>query len=304
MGIRSFRDLFAGPLFAASLDAKKAPAALFFAADLPGAFISVLVLLFYTKIRDNGRAVHLMLLTILCGLLFTFGSTALFLAPFSIGGTAWQLMLGTGLFVSYSVMGSPLYERIFAVGKVKGTISFLVFTADLTGYFATLGIFAYSIFGGNKSSDDDDISDSGGRDEDDGNDDEDVRRYNKLILGQFLIVFWSCGLLAAFLNFAAMAYFWWRLGGRSSKDSKDDTSSDPSTVDKEVYCTLNSSREQQSSEETPNGEFEANDSEFEANSDLPKVRLSKDGDYISVNPLLNDEEKNEEGTPDVVEYTD
>jgi len=71
-----------------------------------------------------------------------------------------------------------------------------------------------------------------------------------------------------------------------------------------VYCTLNSSREQQSSEETPNGEFEANDSEFEANSDLPKVRLSKDGDYSSVNPLLNDEEKNEEGTPDVVEYTD
>ena len=45
-------------------------------------------------------------------------------------------------------MGSPTFDALFAVTKVEGTASFLVFTADGLGYIGTITVLLLKDFGG------------------------------------------------------------------------------------------------------------------------------------------------------------
>ena len=114
-----------------------APPLFLFCADLPGAFGSVVALIYYSRIEDNGTALRRNVGTMVASMTLALGTTVLFQA-FGLNGAVWQMCMGAGLYVTYSIMGSPVFERIFAFGRVEGSISFLIFGSDLCGYIATL----------------------------------------------------------------------------------------------------------------------------------------------------------------------
>ena len=93
--------------------------ALYFLADLPGAVLSVLALLWYGRVKDSRACLWRMLSTMAAFLAVTLASTAFFTTAHdgnndneaAVRGFLWQLVLGSGIFVTYSVMGTPFFER-------------------------------------------------------------------------------------------------------------------------------------------------------------------------------------------------
>ena len=71
--------------------------------------------------------------------LLMLGATALFQAR-AIGGTLWQLSLASGLYVAFSLLGAPFNERLLAATRTQGTIAFLVFISDCSGYVVSIGL--------------------------------------------------------------------------------------------------------------------------------------------------------------------
>ena len=106
-GVRSLRDLYAAELLAEALGVPIAPPWVFYVADLPGAVLSAGALVLLGWIQDSRIAMLAMLSTMLCAVGLALVSTALFQLGW-IGGLVWQLSLGTGLFITYSVLGGVL----------------------------------------------------------------------------------------------------------------------------------------------------------------------------------------------------
>ena len=81
-----------------------------------------------------------------------FGATGLGLcstALYQLGalpGLAWQLLLGVSIFVSYSVMGTPFFDRMLAATRTEGTCSFLIFLSDFCGYCVSVTLLLYQDF--------------------------------------------------------------------------------------------------------------------------------------------------------------
>eukprot|EP00588_Corethron_pennatum_P003838 CAMPEP_0194288154 /NCGR_PEP_ID=MMETSP0169-20130528/36230_1 /TAXON_ID=218684 /ORGANISM="Corethron pennatum, Strain L29A3" /LENGTH=513 /DNA_ID=CAMNT_0039035069 /DNA_START=80 /DNA_END=1621 /DNA_ORIENTATION=- len=208
--VRSFRDLYAGRIFAASAglsDPKDVPPAAFFLADFPGAVLSVLALLVFGQLRSNKDAMWRMLLTVMVAIAVpVLGATVLF-QQHVIGGSFWQLSLGSGIFVAFSIMGTPFYERLFAYARVEGTVSFLIFGSDMVAYVATLSIFLAQILGP-QTTPEPSLVDSTGDNQDP-------------ILKQFLLVLWCCGTLILVLLVLSSVHFRRRLFGPTAQPDPD-----------------------------------------------------------------------------------
>ncbi|KAL1530866.1 hypothetical protein AB1Y20_001760 [Prymnesium parvum] len=189
-GLRSVRDLYSKQIFAASLSVDQAPDYIFLIADLPGAILSVLALLYLNTISSNRRALLTMLAMMLTSTLLGLGSTLLF--QFGIlGGVAWQLSIGASIFVTYSVMGTPFFDRLLAASSTEGTCSFLIFLSDFCGYCASISLLLYRDFG--PPPDDSPGSNHAGE------------------LRLFLNLFWVCGGSVVLLVIIAGTYFSRRL---------------------------------------------------------------------------------------------
>jgi len=134
-GVRSFRDLYAGPIVSAALgvaDTKDIPPYFFFVADLPGAVAVVGGLVLLGTVTDHRACLRWMLGAMVCGAVSTVGVTVLFEVDL-LGGLAWQLLLGCTVFTTYTFLGAPFFERLFAATRTRGTVSFLIFGADMFG---------------------------------------------------------------------------------------------------------------------------------------------------------------------------
>ena len=145
-GVRSVRDLYSAQIFAAALDVAEAPPWIFLVADAPGAVLSAVALVGVGAIRHSKRAMAVMLALMAIAICIGLGATALFQLKL-IGGVTWQLLLGTSVFVTYSLLSTPFYERLFAATRTEGTISFLVFASDCFGYVVATSLLLYQDFG-------------------------------------------------------------------------------------------------------------------------------------------------------------
>jgi len=107
------------------------------------------------RIDDNKRAIQGLFAAQIAACGLALAATLLFEAG-GIGGMLWQIVLGIGIFVSYTLMQTPVFDRLFAATKTKGTCSFLIFLSDGCGYAATVSLLFYQNFGSfgtDKSSD-------------------------------------------------------------------------------------------------------------------------------------------------------
>ena len=144
--MRSFRDLYAAPIFAASLHVAAPQPYVFLLADLPGSILACLALVLINRVHDNVRAMRRMLQSIVLGALWLALCTALF--SFGLAdGLVWQMMLGVGIFVPYTLYSTPFFDRLFAAAQAEGTATYLVFLADFCGYLVTIGLLLLQNFG-------------------------------------------------------------------------------------------------------------------------------------------------------------
>ena len=147
MSIRSFRDYFALELYYHALAKPPSPSTYFFA-DLPGAVVVCFVLASMSKISQNRQALKVMIsLMIICstGLLI---ATLLYQSSV-ISGYVWLVLCGAGIYGAYLVMGTAFYDRLLAAAGAKGTIMFLQFISDGSGWIGTVGILLFRTFGKN-----------------------------------------------------------------------------------------------------------------------------------------------------------
>ena len=88
---------------------------------------------------SNERAVFFNLGAQAASAVLLLSSTILF-ALKGLPGLAWQLAAGTGIFVPYLVMQTPIFERLLAVAQSEGTLSFLIFLSDGIGYVVSITV--------------------------------------------------------------------------------------------------------------------------------------------------------------------
>jgi len=153
-GLRSFRDFYPQQIFSAAMKEDNVPSWVFFIVDLPGAILSCFALVFMNRIEGNQTAIRMLFLFQISACAFAFASTLLFEAGL-LSGMIWQVTLGIGIFVSYTLMQTPVFDRLFAATKTKGTCTFLIFMSDFFGYIATVVLLFYQNFGPETSSGDD-----------------------------------------------------------------------------------------------------------------------------------------------------
>ena len=119
-GIRSFRDFYVQQIFAAAVNRPKDQVAsyVYFVADAPGALLSCIALALANRISDHVTAIRRLFAAQIAAVLFALMATGLFQLNL-IGGLAWQMMLGVGIFVSYTLMQTPVFERLFAATRTE-----------------------------------------------------------------------------------------------------------------------------------------------------------------------------------------
>ena len=139
MTIRSFRDYFAVQLYTEANGGTPVSASMYFWADFPGAMTVCFSLGALSYIKSNRKTLMFMICAMIFGVTILGGGTLLY-TNHVWGGIAWQVSCGVGIYSAYLVMGSAFFDRLLAASNSEGTIVFLQFISDGTGWFGTVGI--------------------------------------------------------------------------------------------------------------------------------------------------------------------
>lgn len=90
-------------------------------------------------IRDNRLAFAVALLT--CGLGFVILMSAIWgLQQGTISGFSFMVLTGLGLYFPYVAFHTTIFERLLAMTRDVGTIGFLMYVVDATGYLGYVGV--------------------------------------------------------------------------------------------------------------------------------------------------------------------
>ena len=150
MTIRSFRDYFALQLYTEANQGKAVPASTYFWADFPGSLTVCLSLGLLSKVHSNRTAVFVMCMSMISGVLILGGGTLLYLQNV-ISGIAWQVTCGVGIYTAYLVMGTAFLDRLLAASGSEGTIVFLQFISDGSGWLGTVFILFWKNLSADKN---------------------------------------------------------------------------------------------------------------------------------------------------------
>jgi MFS family permease len=141
---RDLRDNFAVELWV-DLGYGNTPQVLL-TAEIPIA-ISVFVIISLTMfIKKNKTAFYTNLWVIIFGGLLLILTTWLFQRNL-IHPAVWMIMVGFGMYLSYVIYNTVLFERWIAFFKYQSNIGFLMYIADAFGYLGSVGILLYRNFG-------------------------------------------------------------------------------------------------------------------------------------------------------------
>ena len=141
---RDFRDNFAIEILTSIGYGDKA--ANLATSEIPIAMTILLVLGAFVVIKNNKRALILINLLMLFGILLTGFSTYLFerqlIDPF-----LWFILVGMGMYLAYVPFHSMLLDRLIAFFQQKGNAGYLIYLADATGYLGSVLVLLYKNFG-------------------------------------------------------------------------------------------------------------------------------------------------------------
>ncbi|MDR3446462.1 MULTISPECIES: DUF5690 family protein [unclassified Dyella] len=90
-------------------------------------------------VRDNMRAFMLNHALIAAGLCCAALSTLLF-AHHQLPPLTWMTLVGFGLYLGYIPLNGMFFERMMATYRVAGTVSFVMYLADASGYLGSVAV--------------------------------------------------------------------------------------------------------------------------------------------------------------------
>ena len=142
---RDFRDNFAAELWAGFGYAK--PSALFSASEIPVAVISLTAMELVFTVRDNLRALNIILGLIIAGCLL-LGASTLAYDQGLLSPLASMILSGAGLYMAYVPFNAILFDRLVAYSTRAATAGFLIYVADTSGYMGSVAMLLWRNFGG------------------------------------------------------------------------------------------------------------------------------------------------------------
>jgi len=140
---RDFRDNFTIEIWN-ELDANWASSVLSTTEMITGIIVLVIIgtLAF---VRDNLIGFRLTILILIAGMFITGLSTFLFKRDI-ISGFYWMLLTGLGMFLSYTILQSVVFERMIALFRVKANAGYFVYICESVGYLGSVGLLLYKEF--------------------------------------------------------------------------------------------------------------------------------------------------------------
>lgn len=147
--LRDFRDNFSRELWDSVGYA--GDASIYTLAELPIAFLVLLVLGLFGLVKNNFKAFMgfhflLILASILVGV-----STFLFQHG-AMSPVIWMVLIGFGLYACYVPFNCIFFDRMIATFKIKGNAGYLIYIADSFGYLGSMAVLLYKNFGQPNSS--------------------------------------------------------------------------------------------------------------------------------------------------------
>ena len=141
---RDFRDNFAVELWTA-LGYGDVPA-IFTLSEIPIAVAAMVSTALLVLIRNSRKALWANHGVVLFGGAFVLAATLAFRADL-LGGAAWMIAVGLGMYVAYIAFHTAVWERLIAVTRRPGNVGFLMYVCDSLGYLASVGVMVYRDFG-------------------------------------------------------------------------------------------------------------------------------------------------------------
>jgi hypothetical protein len=141
---RDFRDNFAAEIWTAL--GYGGEAAIFSASELPVAIIALVGMAAIIVIRDNRRALMVILGMVAAGFALLGFSTLAFQAHL-ISPFVWMILAGSGLYVAYNPINAVLFDRMVAVSGRVANAGFLIYVADSCGYLGSVALLLWRNFG-------------------------------------------------------------------------------------------------------------------------------------------------------------
>jgi hypothetical protein len=142
--LRDFRDNFAAELWRGLGYGNGA--AIFTASEVPVAALALVALGLIMIVRENRRALVVIHLVIMAGLVLLGASTLAFQSAW-IGPILWMILSGAGLYMVYTPFNAMLFDRMIAFSGRVGTAGFLIYLADSAGYIGSCALLLWRNFG-------------------------------------------------------------------------------------------------------------------------------------------------------------
>ncbi|MDD9933483.1 MAG: DUF5690 family protein [Myxococcales bacterium] len=134
---RDFRDNFAFEIWSA-LGYAEEPEVMTLS-ELPIALFVLLCLGLIYVVRENRRAFFLVHGLMLAGSVLIGVATLAFQVG-ALGGGAWMVLVGAGLYLGYVPFGSVLFDRLMAMTRHVGTAVFMIYVTDAAGYAGSVAL--------------------------------------------------------------------------------------------------------------------------------------------------------------------
>jgi len=143
--VRNFRDYFAPEIYQYGLKTG-VPEETYLAADAFGGAIAILTGIFLPKVARHKVAFFIMIGLTLLGGLILVGFTFMF--EYSIlPGLPWLLSIAAGMWIVYLPINSgAMWDRLFAISRIHGTDSFLIYAVDILGGVGTIVLMFWKLF--------------------------------------------------------------------------------------------------------------------------------------------------------------
>ena len=141
---RDFRDNFSAEVWK-TLGYGNSPE-IFTTTEVPVSLAVLIIMGSLMLIKNNKLALMLNHVIIGIGLMLIGVSTLLFEHHY-IDAPAWMILIGLGLYMGYVPFNSIFFDRLIAAFQYVGTVGFIMYVADSSGYLGSVSIVLFKEFG-------------------------------------------------------------------------------------------------------------------------------------------------------------
>ncbi|HIK71266.1 MAG TPA: hypothetical protein EYF99_14915 [Pseudomonadales bacterium] len=141
---RDYRDNFAADIF--NEIGLSGNFRIFAETELWVAVLSLLIMASFILIRNNLKAVQIVIAIMAASMLLLASSTYFYQAAILDDPFWWIVLVGLGAYIAYIPVGSMLFERLIACLRYKSNAGFLIYIADAMGYVGSILVMLYQTF--------------------------------------------------------------------------------------------------------------------------------------------------------------